>query len=189
LNAEFNTVQNKIKNGTYANEYQFQADLFRVFNLAHDGHFRFFPDLLTGALSFQRGVGLVSVSLDGKAIPKIYTHDDIVAYIAGNKKISPVKTINGQDAIKYVEDFSQLGALQDPDALYNAMFYSKPFAAASPGFNGYFAEVDDLVSTKFNIATQGLIFRLHLPWAQHDDGVPEWHKSDVAHYEHCYWGL
>lgn len=41
---------------------------------AKDGHFRFFPDLLTAAISFRRAnLSLVSVSLDGTSVPKIYT--------------------------------------------------------------------------------------------------------------------
>ena len=62
----------KLQNDTYANEYAFQADLFRTFNLAHDGHFRFFPDLLTGALRFSRNTSVVSVSLDGTELPQLY---------------------------------------------------------------------------------------------------------------------
>ena len=52
---------------------------------------------------------------------------------------SAVTTINGEDAVSFVEALSQLGALNDPDALYNAMFYSKAFAASSPGWQGYFS--------------------------------------------------
>ena len=52
---------------------------------------------------------------------------------------SAVTTINGEDAVSFIETLSQLGALNDPDALYNAMFYSKPFAASSAGWEGYFS--------------------------------------------------
>ena len=74
LPAVFDAIQAKLNNGSYSNEYQFEADLFRTFNLAKDGHFRFFPDALTGVLRFSRNVGLVSVSLTGSDIPKIYVH-------------------------------------------------------------------------------------------------------------------
>jgi hypothetical protein len=82
-----NAVKQKIQNGTYANEYQFQADLFRTFNLAHDGHFRFFPDLLTSALNFTRGVGLVSVSLDGKQIPQVYVKSKLPTLVTDFTKL------------------------------------------------------------------------------------------------------
>ena len=74
LPAVFGAIESKLKNGSYSNEYQYQADLFRTFNLAKDGHFRFFADILTGVLRFSRNVGLVSVSLDGSEIPQVYVH-------------------------------------------------------------------------------------------------------------------
>ena len=74
LPASFQAIQSKLVDGSYTNEYKFQADLFRTFNAAHDGHFRFFPDLLTRALRFSRNVGLVSVSLTGTDLPEIFVH-------------------------------------------------------------------------------------------------------------------
>ncbi|KAB8231134.1 hypothetical protein ETB97_008484 [Aspergillus alliaceus] len=137
--AELDKVNDKVKSDAYKGEYDFQADLFKAFNLAHDGHFRFFPDLLTKALTFHRNVGLVSVSLDGKKTPEIFVHSDIVEKVENGFDPSPVKTINGGDAVKYLEDWSQLGSLNDPDALYNSLFFSKPFAASTPDFEGYFS--------------------------------------------------
>ena len=37
-----------------------------------------------------------------------------------------------------MENWKQLGALNDPDALYNALMFSKPFAAEDLGWQGYF---------------------------------------------------
>lgn len=68
----FDTIVEKVQNGTYANEYEFQADLYAAFNKAKDGHFRYGPDLLTAAITFRRGVGLASVSVDAKSAPEIY---------------------------------------------------------------------------------------------------------------------
>jgi hypothetical protein len=59
--------------------------------------------------------------------------------IAGNSTASPVASINGQDAVTFLSDLGQLGVLGDHDANYNTLFYSKPFAAANPGSDGYFA--------------------------------------------------
>lgn len=72
--AGFNEVAANISSGAYPNEYEFMANLWKVFNSAHDGHFRFLPDILVKALLFRRNVDLVSVSTDGFEIPKIYTH-------------------------------------------------------------------------------------------------------------------
>ena len=78
--AALQTVIDKLNNDTYANEYAFQADLFRTFNLAHDGHFRFFPDLLTSALRFSKNTALVSVSLNGTALPELYIQGQLPSH-------------------------------------------------------------------------------------------------------------
>ncbi|KAF7589525.1 hypothetical protein BBP40_004190 [Aspergillus hancockii] len=137
--AELNQVYSNVQASAYDGEYDFQADLFKAFNLAHDGHFRFFPDLLTKALTFNRNVGLVSVSLNGKDTPGIYVHSDIATTGQSSFKPSPVVSINGEDAVQLLERWSQLGSLNDPDSLYNSVFFSKPFAAGSPNFDGYFS--------------------------------------------------
>lgn len=52
---------------------------------------------------------------------------------------SALVTIDGEDVYKFIENYSQLGAINDPDALYNSMFFSPGFGAASAGWQGYFA--------------------------------------------------
>jgi hypothetical protein len=71
--SSFADIAKKI-NGTYQNEYEFQADLYKTFAAVHDGHFRFSPDLLSRALKFARPVILVSTSLDGVELPKVYSY-------------------------------------------------------------------------------------------------------------------
>lgn len=72
--AAFEEIISNVKSGVYANEYEFQADLYAAFNLAKDGHFRYIPDLIGAALQFRRqDIALASVSLDGVAVPQIYT--------------------------------------------------------------------------------------------------------------------
>lgn len=71
--AAFEEIISNVKSGLYANEYEFQADLYAAFNLAKDGHFRYIPDLIGAALQFRRqDIALASVSLDGVAVPQIY---------------------------------------------------------------------------------------------------------------------
>lgn len=72
--AAFEEIISNVEGGLYANEYEFQADLYAAFNLAKDGHFRYIPDLIGAALQFRRqNIALASVSLDGVAVPQIYT--------------------------------------------------------------------------------------------------------------------
>jgi hypothetical protein len=71
----FSNVIANIKSGKYPNEYQFMVDLLKLVNSAKDGHFRFLPDILSKAFTFNRNVAIVSISMDGGA-PKIYTYGE-----------------------------------------------------------------------------------------------------------------
>ena len=80
------------------------------------------------------------MSLNGTGLPQIYARGDVEAYVAGAaKSISSISTINGENAATYIENLAQLGDLQDPDAQYNSMFFSKPFGAQDAAWEGYFA--------------------------------------------------
>jgi len=139
--ANFNTILQNIQNDVYSNEHAFQAELYATFNRVHDGHFRFFPDLLSKALIFSRPVSLVSVSKDGVATPKIYEKNDIIAYnAAGNRTLpSELTKINDEDVVTFLENWAQLGPLQDPDAQYNNVFYEMAFDAQQyEAYAGYF---------------------------------------------------
>ena len=70
--ASLAAIKSNIKKRGYENEYQFQAELYRVFADGHDGHFIFYPDLLTKAFDWVREVSLVLLSMDGYETPKIY---------------------------------------------------------------------------------------------------------------------
>ncbi|KAL6890460.1 hypothetical protein GGI43DRAFT_430616 [Trichoderma evansii] len=122
----------------YTNEYEFQADLYaRVFGPAHDGHFVFYPDALTVAFEWTRPKPIVSISENGKDLPVIKLYEDVVR----DPKTAPIITkINGIEASKFVLDTITTASLnQDGDAAYNSMFYSKAFAAANDGSEGYFS--------------------------------------------------
>ncbi|PQE15406.1 peptidase s41 family protein [Rutstroemia sp. NJR-2017a BVV2] len=130
------SVKSNLENGTYANEYEFQEDLYQVFAPAHDGHFVVYPDLLTKVFEWRRKRSLVSVSSDGVELPKIYLYEDITS---APSEASEVTKINGVDAVKYVEDWIfQASFNQDADAAYNTMFYEKAFVGGGVS-NGYFA--------------------------------------------------
>ncbi len=68
-------VRAKLESDSYANEYEFQADLFlTVFAPGHDGHFYYYPDALTAAFGFTRQLALVSISEDGSSLPVIKSY-------------------------------------------------------------------------------------------------------------------
>lgn len=67
----------------------------------------------------------MSISLDGVSEPQPYLHSDIVAAYNGSADFtpSPITEINGEDAIQFLLVWSQYGSLQDPDALWNNLFW------------------------------------------------------------------
>ncbi|KAJ4391823.1 hypothetical protein N0V93_005443 [Gnomoniopsis smithogilvyi] len=141
VEAAFDDIISNVQSGQYQNEYEFQNDLYLTFSKAKDGHFRFFPDLLTAAIVFRRdNLALASVSLDGKSVPKIYTLSDIRLYNSDPSFVpSPIASLNGKDPVATNEELSLLGVLQDRDALYNTMFYSPAFFASNKGdWQGYY---------------------------------------------------
>lgn len=69
----------KVQSNAYVNEIAFQEDLYQITALAHDGHFSFYPDLLTRVMHFGRPHALVSVSRDGIELPQIYVFGNSLA--------------------------------------------------------------------------------------------------------------
>lgn len=67
-------IKSNLSAGVYANEYEFQEDVYKITALSHDGHFYFYVDLLTKAIEWGRQLGLVSISSDGNEIPQIYVY-------------------------------------------------------------------------------------------------------------------
>lgn len=138
VRGELEKVKSKVKNQEYANEYDFEVDLFeKVFAPAHSGHFIFYPDLLVNPWYWSRTVSLVSVSKDGSELPEIYFRDDILDDVPDPSRLAK---INGVDAQTFIKDLVFRAAPQDPDAGYNAMFYNKAYVAAHISNGGYFAQ-------------------------------------------------
>ncbi|KAK5116770.1 hypothetical protein LTR62_007444 [Meristemomyces frigidus] len=123
--ANWDRIVNNAATGNYANEYAFGFDLYRLFQRTHDGHFVFYPDSVTEIFSFGRTTPLVSVSSDGTSIPEVYVYADVLAASFGNISFtpSPLTQIDGQDSTEWLLAYSENGSLQDPDALWNNMFY------------------------------------------------------------------
>ncbi|KAF2192652.1 peptidase S41 family protein-like protein [Zopfia rhizophila CBS 207.26] len=129
-------IKSKLGSDEYANEFEFGWALYRLLQTTHDGHFVFIPDVVGTVFNWARSVPLVSVSEDGKALPKPYVYPDVLAASLGNASFTPsaITTINGQNATEYLENWSQYGSLQDRDALYNNVFYE--LAVVSLGSSG-----------------------------------------------------
>ncbi|KAL6712713.1 hypothetical protein ACLMJK_009735 [Lecanora helva] len=116
-----------IENGKYTNEYDIEIDLFSLISSANDSHLSYVP-YLHWLFTYHRGLNLVSVSLDGHQLPKIYVLSDIKSLSNGTINFSPVSAYNGQSVATGL-GFGR--GQQDLDALYNSGFYSPSTAAAA----------------------------------------------------------
>ena len=116
-------ITSKVEAGGYVDEFDLEFDVYELFQRTHDGHFRYTPNLVGAVFAYGRSIPLVSLSSDGQAVPNVYVYADILAQSMNGSTASVVKLIDGQDTAAYLETLSRFGSLQDPDALYNNLFY------------------------------------------------------------------
>lgn len=138
---ELDTMQKQLSTDGFKTEYDFQMEMMTLFNRAYDNHFAYQPDILASAMQFQRppGTELVSVSSDGRALPEIYTYQDIrKANNDSSFKPSPVKMINGMSVITYLQNASAQSDFHDADTRWNALFPSQALIASGTVFLGSF---------------------------------------------------
>lgn len=138
---ELDTMQKGLANGTFKTEYDFQMGMMTLFNRAYDNHFAYQPDIIASAMQFQRppGTELVSVSSDGKALPEVFTYQDIRrANNDSSFKPSPVKLINGMSVMSYLQNASTQSDFHDADTRWNALFPSQALIASGTVFLGSF---------------------------------------------------
>jgi hypothetical protein len=123
--AEIEQIAEGIDAGKYANEYLFGWALYTAIQGAHDGHFTYVPESVGGIFQWGRRVPLVSVSEDGEQLPAVFAFEDVLGTQYKNISYTPsaVVAIDDMEATKFLEALSQLGSLQDRDALYNNVFY------------------------------------------------------------------
>lgn len=126
LLAGLEQLQQGINNGIFPNQYEFEAALGRLLYAAHDGHVNLIAGILA-AFSFASPYDIVSVSIDGVQIPKVYLAIDLdtsnffASYIP-----SAITSINGIDATTYLDDFAannSFGTLE-PHADWNQLMES-----------------------------------------------------------------
>ena len=61
-----------VDNGTFTNEYDFEAAILYLLHSAHDGHL-FLNAGATGSFAFYLPLNLTSISADGVSLPKPYS--------------------------------------------------------------------------------------------------------------------
>lgn len=94
IEAKINDVYNKLDNGTYDNEYDFQFDVWAALTEAYDFHLYFQSDIMS-LFKFMRGnwdntelFDIVSLSSDGTELPKLYNYCEYFQTATGNCRAS-----------------------------------------------------------------------------------------------------
>lgn len=162
-----NTLESRLNDGFYGNEYDFQLDISRLFASGYDGHLAYVADIVE-VFEFRRvesgsAYRLVSVSEDGTAVPEIFSAGDSAA-LAGfaDYEASSISEINGEPVDEYLSmEAAMTGVLHDPDANFNRLFqrsYAQGTAAGAFAIPGYpfFGTAEDTVLTFSNGTTQDL---------------------------------
>ncbi|CBX98256.1 hypothetical protein LEMA_P096650.1 [Plenodomus lingam JN3] len=134
-------MASRLSAGNFKNEYDFQMELMNLIGSGYDNHFAWQPDILAGAMQFQRSPGteLVSISADGRALPEVFTYQDILkANNDSSYQPSPVMAIDGIAVKDYLTNASAQSDFHDADTRWNSLFPSQPLIAAGTTFLGSF---------------------------------------------------
>ncbi|OGM51092.1 hypothetical protein ABOM_000413 [Aspergillus bombycis] len=127
LVAGLSQLQRDIDDNIFRNEYAFETALNHLIHAAHDDHLT----LVGGALSrftYAAPYSIVSVSLDGVELPKVYISDDLFANETGclHWQPSAIATVNGQDVVEYLMQFASVNSIGklEPHADWNMLMRS-----------------------------------------------------------------
>lgn len=125
VQSELQVIKNNVASGNYNNQYAFEADVQLLLHRTHDGH----VSLSSGALAafyFLAPFSITSASPDGKALPKVYMTDDIIAAPQQGWVPSAIRTINGKDTVDFLTELANVESFGgiEPHADYNQLFSS-----------------------------------------------------------------
>ncbi|KAJ0158797.1 hypothetical protein CTA2_10899 [Colletotrichum tanaceti] len=94
----------KIKSNleSYESEYAVQLAIQNITIRTGNFHFNYQPDILQ-VFNFRRMFDVASISSDGKALPKLYVHNDVAALAEGDDSISDIESINGMSPYDFLQ--------------------------------------------------------------------------------------
>ncbi|KUJ17685.1 uncharacterized protein LY89DRAFT_747417 [Mollisia scopiformis] len=128
-------LQDGINNGIFPNQYEFEAALQTLLYATHDAHVNLFAGILS-AFTFASPYDIVSLSIDGIQLPKVYFAFDLFeSKYFTTYQPSAIKTINGVNATTYLMEFASknsIGTLEK-NADWNQLMLS-----AALDIQGYF---------------------------------------------------
>ncbi|VUC29243.1 unnamed protein product [Clonostachys rosea] len=117
-------IAEKAKRGNYSNFNQFELDLVAINRGVYDTHFGIVNGP-TGLISYSLPYGLVSASVDGKELPQVYAHSDIIDKVSNP---SYIFEIEGENVFTYLQKYAATNSVTgmlDPHADWNQLMYSE----------------------------------------------------------------
>ncbi|KAF0314955.1 peptidase s41 family protein [Colletotrichum asianum] len=87
---------------SYESEYAVQLAIQKITVRTGNFHFNYYPDILQ-IFNFRRRFNVASISSDGKTLPKLYVHGDVVALADGDDGVSDIKSINGMSPYDFLK--------------------------------------------------------------------------------------
>ncbi|KAK1749624.1 hypothetical protein QBC47DRAFT_465453 [Echria macrotheca] len=139
----------------YANMFEFLADLYILQGRVRDVHFSSFS-MLFDLWDVRWGRQFVSISEDGRTLPRIFLYDDAKHNKHGYRP-SPVTTIDGAPVLDVLQRVSyQNWGYHDPDARFNSLFpsVSKDANIQNAGPNPFALGLSDKTTVGFKNGSQ-----------------------------------
>jgi hypothetical protein len=119
-------LQNGIEGGLFPNQYEFEAALQTLLYATHDGHVNLVAGILA-VFNFASPYDIVSLSVDGIQIPKVYLAIDVESsnYFVDYQP-SAIASINGEAAETYLTKFASKNSvgMVEPHADWNQLMRS-----------------------------------------------------------------
>ncbi|KAF2801134.1 hypothetical protein K505DRAFT_412423 [Melanomma pulvis-pyrius CBS 109.77] len=117
IEAELDKIKENLSN--YASEYEVQRAIQDIVTKTGNYHFNYRPDIIQ-VFDFKRRVGVVSISEDGKKLPKLYVENDAFNLDIGS--VSEIAKINDEEAYEYLQKIAKWGQYVDADGRLNKLF-------------------------------------------------------------------
>ncbi|KAF2196112.1 hypothetical protein GQ43DRAFT_499809 [Delitschia confertaspora ATCC 74209] len=122
LIAELDKIKQNL--ASFSSEYVVQLAIWSITVKTGNFHMTWRPDILQ-VFDWTRQVQVVSLSEDGKSLPKVFLLNDAALAAFTNSssgKISPIATINGQKVDEFLEEVAAREQWSDKDGQLNRVF-------------------------------------------------------------------
>jgi hypothetical protein len=119
-------LESAIAGGMFPNQYEFEAALQTLLYATHDGHVNLNAGILA-VFSFASPYDIVSLSIDGVQVPKVYLADDLDDSDYFTKyQPSAIATINGEPTVTYLTKYASKNSvgMVEPHADWNQLMLS-----------------------------------------------------------------